>query len=153
MLINILIGFAILAGILTIVVATRPGSFRISRSTVLAASPNEVFSLVNDFRKWEAWSPWAKLDPECKNTFEGARSGTGAIFKWSGNHRVGEGRQKIIASRPGELVRIKVQFIRPFAATNQTDFDFESEENGTRVTWTMSGKNNFMGKIFSLVMN
>ena len=153
MFINTLIALAILFAALAAFIATRPSVFRISRSAVLAASPDEVFGQVNDFHKWDAWSPWARLDPECKNTFEGAPHGTGAILKWSGNQRVGEGRQKIIASRPGELIRIKLQFVRPFAATNEAEFDFESEENGTRVTWTMSGKNNFVGKALSLVMD
>jgi len=26
---------------------------------------------VNDFHQWDAWSPWAKLDPDAKITFEG----------------------------------------------------------------------------------
>lgn len=153
MLTNILIGLAILAGVLAIYIATRPAHFRISRSAIIHAKPSAVFEQVNDFHKWEAWSPWARLDPECKNTFEGAPSGKGAIFKWSGDNRVGEGRQEIVESRPNELVRIKLQFVRPFYATNQTDIDFESEGNGTCVYWTMSGRNNFMGKAFSLIMD
>ena len=58
-----------------------------------------MFAQVNDFRNWEAWSPWAKLDPAPKNSFEGAPAGKGAIFKWSGNNEVGEGSMTVTESR------------------------------------------------------
>ena len=54
---------------------------------------------------------------------------------------------------PGELVDIKLEFIKPFAATNATDFSFSQAGSQTNVKWTMSGDNNFIGKAFSLFMN
>ncbi len=139
--------------ILLAVIATRPDRFSLSRSIVIAAPPAAVFPLVNDFHNWDAWSPWADLDPEATAVFEGAGAGQGAVFKWSGNNKIGEGRQEIVESRELELVRIKLEFIRPFAATNETEFRFEPEGTGTRVTWMMSGRNNFLAKAFSLVMD
>ena len=29
-----------------------------------------VFDQVNDFHNWEAWSPWAKLDPAVRNSLK-----------------------------------------------------------------------------------
>jgi hypothetical protein len=108
---------------------------------------------VNEFAKWEAWSPWAKLDPACKNTFEGPSAGTGAVFAWSGNDEVGEGRMTILESKPNEHIRIKLAFIRPFENSCNVDFTFKPEGKDTVVTWTMSGQNNFMGKAVHLCMN
>src|SRR5207248_2982956 len=105
-----------------------------------------VFAQVNDFHNWEAWSPWAKLDPAVKNTFEGPPSGTGAVFKWSGNDKVGEGSMTITDSRPNELIKIKLEFIKPFADTSDVQFDFNSEGAQTVVIWTMTGHKNFIGK-------
>ena len=54
-------------------VALQPSEYRVARSATIAAPAPEVFAQVNDFHKWEAWSPWAKLDPNAKTAFEGPR--------------------------------------------------------------------------------
>ena len=118
-----------------------------------ARAGSGVFALVNDFRKWEAWSPWAKLDPSMKTTFEGPAEGLGSIYTWSGNGEVGEGRMTLTDSHPSDLVRIKLEFLKPITATNTTEFTFKPEGNQTAVTWNMTGTNNFMGKAFNLFMN
>ncbi len=145
----------LVAGIalLLILVSRQPDHFSVSRSTVIAAPPQRVFDQVNDFHNWNAWSPWAKIDPNCKFEFNGAESGKGAIFAWAGNQEVGEGRQEIVESKPPELVRIKLDFIKPFAASSNTEFVFQPEGASTRVIWTMSGENDFIGKCISLVMD
>jgi len=153
MLIKILIGLAVLVVLLVVVVALQPSEFRITRTTTVASPASAVFAQVNDFHKWEAWSPWAKLDPAVRNTFEGAPAGTGAVFAWAGNNKVGEGRMTITESRPNELVRIKLEFMKPFAATNTAEFTFKPEGDQTAVTWSMFGRNNFIGKAVRLVMN
>jgi hypothetical protein len=43
--------------------------------------------------------------------------------------------------------------MKPFAATNTAEFTFQPQENQTAVTWTMSGKKNFITKAMGLVMN
>lgn len=134
-------------------VAMQPSQFRISRSAVIPAPPAAVFAKVNDFHEWEAWSPWAKLDPNSKASFSGPAAGEGAVFKWSGNNDVGEGVMTITESRPGERILINLEFIKPFAATNLTEFTFQPDGAGTRVTWTMSGENGFLGKAMSLLIN
>ena len=153
MLVKILIGLALLVVLLVVVIAVQPSEFRITRTATVAAPPSAVFAQVNDFHKWEAWSPWAKLDPAVRNTFEGAPAGPGAVFAWAGNNKVGEGRMTITESRPNELVRIKLEFMKPFAATNTAEFTFKPEGDRTAVTWSMFGHNNFMGKAVCLVMN
>lgn len=153
MLKKILIALVALVAILVIVIATRPADFRVSRSTVIKADPVVVFAQVNDFQNWDAWSPWAKLDPNAKATFEGAESGQGAIFKWAGNDEVGEGKQEIVESKSPEFVRIKIDFIKPFPASNDVEFTFKAEGADTLVTWNMSGKNNFMAKAVSLFID
>lgn len=153
MLKKILLGLAALVMLFLIVVALQPSQYRVTRSAIIPGAPLAVFGRVNDFRQWEAWSPWAKLDPAVRNTFEGAPSGTGAVFSWVGNKDVGEGRMTVTESRPGEFIRIKLEFIKPFASVCDTEFTFRPEGQGTSVTWTMSGRNNFIGKAFCLFMN
>jgi uncharacterized protein YndB with AHSA1/START domain len=149
-----LIGLVVVILLFVAVVALQPADFKVERSATIAAPPATVFAQVNDFHKWEVWSPWAKRDPAMKQTYEGAPAGTGAVYTWSGNSDVGSGKMTIIESRPAELVRIKLEFTEPFAATNTTDFTFKSEGgNQTAVTWSMAGRHNFMGKAMCLFMN
>ncbi len=152
----LLLGLVIIVvgvGIFAVVVAMQPGHYRVERSATMNAPPVVVFNQVNDFHKWDAWSPWAKLDPNMKTTHEGAPSGTGAVYSWVGNSDVGEGKMTINDSKPGELVKIKLEFIKPFAASSDTVFTFKPQGNQTAVTWTMDGENNFVGKAMCLFMN
>jgi hypothetical protein len=149
----ILIAAAIFIGLFVIIVATRPSDFRYTRAARIAAPPEAVFAHVNDFHKWNDWSPWAKMDPNCKNTFSGPDSGQGATFAWAGNNKVGEGRMTILESRPSELVRIKLEFFKPFKATNTAEFTFKPEGGQTQVTWIMFGPCNFFSKAFGLFMD
>ena len=153
MLIPILIALAVVPIVFVVVVATRPSEFRITRTATISAPPSAVFAQVNDFHNWLAWSPWEKLDPALKRTYEGAPAKTGAIYSWAGNKQVGEGRMTLTKSRPSDLIRIKLEFLKPFAATNTAEFTFQPEGHQTVVTWSMTGKHNFMSKAFCLFMN
>ena len=149
----ILIAFAVIVVGLVIVVAMQPSEFRVARSTTISAPPPAVFAQVNDFHKWEAWNPWGKIDPAMKQTYEGAPAGIGAIYTWIGNNKVGQGRMTLTESRPSDLIRIKLEFFKPFAGTNIAEFTFKPAGNQTAVTWSMTGKNNFMAKAIHLFMN
>lgn len=150
---RILIGIVVIIGAFAIFVALKPGDYSITRSALINAPASKVFDQVNDFHNWETWSPWAKLDPAARNSFEGSASGTGAGFAWSGNDKVGEGRMTITQSHPNDLVLINLEFIKPFASTCNTEFTFKPQGGQTLVTWTMSGKNGFVAKAFCLFMN
>lgn len=134
-------------------VNSRPSEFKVSRSLTMAASSMKVFEQVNDFHNWNAWSPWAKLDPNAKNIFEGPTSGVGAIFRWSGNNQIGEGSNTIVESKPHELIKIKLEILKPYPSTNMVEFTFQPQGEQTLVTWSMGGENNFMGKLMDVVMN
>jgi len=157
MLLKVLLGIAaavvLVVVVLAMIVAMQPSEFRIERSAVIAAPAPAVFAQVNDFHNWETWSPWAKLDPAAKNSFEGAPAGKGAAFAWAGNSKVGEGRMTITESRPNELVRIRLEFLKPFEATNTADFTFRPEGERTAVTWSMYGHNNFISRAVFLFVN
>ena len=150
----ILLGIAAVIAILALFVSMRPSEFRVSRSATMNAPADAVFAQVNDFHNWEAWSPWAKMDPSAHNTFEGPTSGRGGKFGWSGSSKtIGEGSMIIVESRPSQLIRIQLDFIRPFKGTNDVAFTFKPAGQRTDVTWSMSGKNSFMGKLIGLFMN
>jgi len=149
----VLIVVAAAVVVFLLVAAMRPAEFFVARSAAIAAAVPDVFAQVNDLRNWNAWSPWAKLDPAAVATFDGPPAGTGAAFAWDGNNKIGEGRMTITNSRANELVRFRLEFMRPFKATNTAEFTFRPEGNRTVVTWTMSGTNNFIAKAMSLFIN
>lgn len=153
---KVFIGFLVLVAIVAVfavVVAMQPSEFRVTRSATMAAPPAEVFAQVNDFHKWDAWSPWLKVDPAATTSFKGAPEGKGAVFAWSGNSEVGEGSMTITESRPNDLIRIRLDFVKPMEGTSDAEFTFKPEGGKTVVTWSMSGQNNFMGKAICMVMN
>jgi len=149
----IVIAVVVIVVLFVVIVATRPSDFRITRTGRISAPVGVVFDNINDFHKWEAWSPWAKMDPTARSTFAGPVAGPGTSMEWAGNNKVGAGRMTILDSRPGELIRINLEFFKPFKATNLAEFTLKPEGNQTAVTWSMSGKNNFMGKAIGLLMN
>lgn len=153
MLKKILIGLAVVVVAFVIVVATRPADFRVTRSTTIPAAPAVVFPYVSDLQKFQTWSPWAKIDPNCKTTFEGPVAGPGAKFSWSGNNEVGEGSMTLIESKPAGQVRYKLAFVKPMEGDCDTDFTLTPDGTGTKVTWTMTGKNNFIAKAVGLFMD
>ena len=153
MLMYIGIALVVLFALGTIVIATRPDSFRISRSMTISAAPNVPFAFVNDFHKWTEWSPFEKLDPNLQRTYSGSPDGVGASYAWAGNSKAGHGNMKIIESVPSSRVALDLNFEKPFKATNLTEFTFTPSGNGVTVEWAMSGESTTMGKVMGLFMN
>lgn len=149
---KILIALAAVLVLVVGVVAMQPDEFHVERSATISAPASEVFALVNDFRKWNDWSPWDKMDPSMKRSYEGPTAGQGARYAWVGDsNNVGEGSMTIVESQPHELVHIRLDFTRPVASTHDVRFTFKPEGNATKVTWSMDGKKNLMCKAFCLL--
>jgi hypothetical protein len=151
--IAIVLALAFIAIIFMIAVIGQADEFTVTRSAQLTSAPDKVFPHVNDLHQWEAWSPWVKLDPKAKMTYGGPPAGVGASMRWEGNSKVGVGKMTITDSKPGEVVRIRLDFEKPMQATNAAEFTFRPEGGQTVVTWKMLGQNSVMGKLFGLLMN
>ena len=149
----ILIVAAIFVVVFVVIVSMQPANFKVSRSATISAPSEVVFAQVNDLHKFQEWSPWAKLDPNAKMTYEGPSTGVGARCAWEGNSKVGAGSMTVAESRPNELIRFDMAFLKPFKANNAVEFVFKGRGNQTDVTWNMTGTNNFFFKAFSLFMD
>lgn len=134
-------------------VALQKPEMTVTRSETINAPPAVVFEHVNDLHKWNAWSPFVKYDPNAKHTFEGADSGVGAAMHWSGNDDIGEGRMTITNSVPAERIVFKLEFLKPFQATNPAEFTFRPEGDKTIVSWSMTSRNDYGGRIFCSLLN
>lgn len=128
-------------------------TFEVTRSAVIPAPAEEIFPLVNNFHEWTKWSPWEAVDPGMERTYSGSESGVGAKYAWSGNRKAGSGTMEIIGSDEPGRINIALEFTKPFKAVNPTTFTFTPSASGTDVTWTMTGENKGLGKVFALFMN
>ena len=140
----------VLIAAVLILAASRPDTFRIQRRTSIKAAPDKVFTLINDFRNWDSWSPWESMDPAMKKTHSGEASGKGAVYEWEGNKKVGKGRMEIVEATPSSRIMIKLDFIKPFEGHNMAEFSLKAERGSTIVTWAMYGPNPYMAKLMSL---
>jgi uncharacterized protein YndB with AHSA1/START domain len=150
---KILIGAAVVIAAFLAFVATRPDHYEVARELLIPAPAAVTYAQVADFHQWKAWSPWEKLDPQMKTTHEGTPGTVGSSYAWTGNKDVGTGKMTLLEAKPGELVRIQLAFIEPFASTADNTMTFRPEGAGTRVRWSMAGKNNFVGKAMCVFMD
>jgi hypothetical protein len=151
--IQILIAIAAIIGAFYVIVAMRPSELKIVRTAAIPATAEKIFPYINDLNKWEAWSPWAKLDPNAVTTISGSPYGIGAVMSWVGNGKIGEGSMTILESRTNEFIKFRLDFVKPIKATKHAEFTFKQEEDHTIVTWSMYGHNSFINKAIGLILN
>src|SRR4051812_43171030 len=127
-------------------IATRPATYRVTRSALIAAPPSIAYAQVADFHRWEAWSPWAKLDPDMLSSYAGRDGTVGASYDWKGNDKVGEGRMTLIEARPAQSVAIRLEFLKPWTSTSTTRFEFTAVDPGGPGAGAKDGPKDLMGQ-------
>jgi len=152
MLVTILLLILLIVVALLAYAATKPGSFRIERNAGIKATPEKIVSLLDNFREWRKWSPWEELDPNLKRNYSGPEKGVGAAYAWEGNNKAGHGRMEILEAS-ARRVRIKLDFLKPFKASNTAEFTLTPAGDHTTVTWAMYGAQPFMVKLMSIFMD
>jgi uncharacterized protein YndB with AHSA1/START domain len=146
-LIVVIIGFLLYA-------STRANTFRVERSINIRATPEKIFSFLNNLRRGKEWSPWMDIDPNMAITFSGPEEGVGATHEWSGNKKIGSGRMVIVESVPNEKVVVTLDFFTPFKAHNMAEFVLTPNgDSTTNLMWATYGPQPFMAKVMSLIIN
>ncbi len=136
-----------------ILATTKPDRFSVQRGALIDAPAEKVFPLIADFHEWRKWSPWEDRDPDLKRSYAGAERGKGAIYAWEGNRNVGSGRMEILEANAPSLVKIKLDFLKPFEAHNTAEFTMLPQGNATNLIWVMSGPAPFMSKVMQVFMS
>ena len=129
-----------------------PDTFRVFRSVTMAAPPERIAPHIEDFRMWQKWSPYEKLDLQMKKTFSGAERGVGSSYAWEGNSKAGAGSMTITEATPKTVI-MALRFTKPMRSESSAEFTLEPDGTGTRVTWAMTGQKNFMMKVMGIFMN
>src|SRR6266851_2657719 len=150
---TIAIVIAVLIAALLAYAATKPDTFSVQRSASIKTPPEKIFALLNDFQRWDAWSPWEKKDPAMKRTSSVVTAGKGAQYAWEGNKDVGQGRMEIAESVAPSRVAIKLDFVKPFETHNIVEFTLEPKGDSTNVTWTMQGPMPYISKLMTVFVN
>ena len=149
--IAIVLAVAIVA--VLILAITKPDRFSVQRAAVINAPAEKIFPLIADFHQWRKWSPWEDRDPELKRTYSGAERGKGAIYGWEGNKNVGSGRMEILEANSPSLLKIQLDFLKPFEAHNIAEFTMLPQGNATNLVWVMHGPAPFMSKVMQVFMS
>ena len=134
-------------------IALKSADFRITRSRPMQAPPEAIFALINDLHGFNRWNPFAQNDPLLKIDYGGPQSGKGANYAWSSTGKSGQGRMEIIDSSAPSLVKMRLEFMKPFSATNTAEFSLAPAGTATAVTWSMTGRNSFMHKLMGTILN
>ena len=149
---KILLAVAVLLVCLFGYVALQKPDYQIARSITVQAPAERVFPHVNDVKKFDVWNPWSKLDPNAKIQFSENTAGVGAFSSWDGNHNVGAGTMTVADSQPNSRVAFKLEFLKPFPGTQDAEFTFVPNAEGTVVTWSIRGKSSFIPRLFCTLM-
>lgn len=154
---TILLAVAIVLAVATIAIlvmaSAKPDVFAVSRRIGIAAAPETIFPLIEDFRNFTSWSPYERRDPAMKRVFAGPPRGEGAVYEWSGNGKAGAGRMQITQATPPAKVAIDLVFTKPFKARNVVNFTLERSGSTTDVTWSMRGPTPFVAKIMHVLVD
>jgi carbon monoxide dehydrogenase subunit G len=147
------LGLLLLAiGAVLLLAVRQPDTFRVQRSTLVAAPADRIFPLIADLRQMNSWNPFVQRDPQIKGSYSGPAAGTGATYVFEGK-QAGSGSLRITATAVPTKVAMTLDMSAPMAAHNDVLFTLEPEGGATRVNWTMQGPSPFLGKVMGVVFN
>ena len=147
--IKTILGVIVLAiAAVLIYAATKPDTFALQRSASIAAPPERLYPLIADVKAFNTWNPWARKDPATKMAYEGPASGVGAAYSWD-SEQLGAGRMQITEATAASRVAARLEFKRPFEATNRVEFTLQPQGTQTQVTWAMSGPMPYLSKLMT----
>ena len=129
-----------------------PRTAHVERSIVIDAPQAMVFTVLNGFRQFNRWSPWADIDPGATTTVEGPEAGVGAKLSWAGNAEVGTGSQEILESAPYERIKLRLTF-GDFPGEFAAGYALAAEGAGAKVTWSFDADygSSVFGRYFGLM--
>jgi len=129
--------FTVIASIIVLIIGfLLPRRVHVESSIEIARPAATVFTVLNSYRMFHSWSPWAQRDPEATYRLSGPATGSGARMNWSGDPRlVGAGWQEIIESRPYSMVRMRVVFEGHGAADSYFHLQPDARTRSTEVRW------------------
>jgi carbon monoxide dehydrogenase subunit G len=140
-----------LVAIFLIYAAMQPDTFSVSRTARIQAPADKIFPLIDDLKAMNTWNPFVKDDPKTVLKYSGSERGAGAMNEFGGGSS-GAGRIAIVESKAPSNVVMQLDMTAPIAASNRVEFALVPNGPGTDVTWSMTGRQSFVGKMLHAVM-
>jgi len=151
--IYVAIALVVAVAALLVYAASKPDMFRVQRSTGINAPAERIFPLIANLKSMNTWNPFVEPDPAIKIAYSGPDGGKGAAHTWSGNSKVGEGRIEVTNAAPSSRVAMQLEMLKPMKATNAVEFTLQPNGGTTTVTWAMSGRQPFIGKLMTVFID
>jgi hypothetical protein len=147
-----IIGLVLLlgVGVVLVLAAMKPDTFRVARSTSINAPPGKIFPLINDLHQFNTWNPFEKKDPGT-GTYSGPAAGKGASYAWN-SKQLGIGSMTIADTTEPSRVAMKLDFVKPFEAHNDVEFTIDPKGGASEVTWSMTGETPYLAKIVHVLI-
>ncbi len=131
---KIVLGLVVLVAVLSGVGFLLPRQVHVERTALIEATPATLYTVLNNFKMFNRWSPWAGLDPAAEYAYAGPATGVGSSLSWKGDpKKVGSGKQEIVESTPFSSVKTTLDF--GGEGTGMAAFTLSKEGSGTRVVW------------------
>lgn len=153
MVVKILSGLGVLLAVFLLYAYFSPKGYEVSKQVIIQAQPDEIFSYLNNPQLMDQWSPWVEMDPDLQMNYSGPEEGLGARAEWKSDGKMGVGSATIIESIENQLVRTQLEYVEPFQMVQMAELSVRSEGEQSVVTWSVRGENNFIGRIFCILMN
>ncbi|RNC86750.1 MAG: transcription activator effector-binding protein [Winogradskyella sp.] len=133
---------------LAIYIAVQPNNYEFSRSRIINAPKQLLFNEVNDYKNWPQFSPWIEKEPNAALNYGEKTSGVDGSYSWLGDI-LGEGNMTTTAVNKDQSINQQIKFIKPFESQSDISWTFKDTTGGTKVTWNMKGKQDFMTKMYT----
>jgi hypothetical protein len=134
-------------------IALQNPNYKISRQQIINASPEAIFPWINNSKKTNEWMPWKDSDPNVQMKYSGPDEGVGSVSSWDSSGNMGVGKAEVVESIPNKLVKTQLTYTKPMEMSQLAEISLAPAANGTMVTWSVSGTNNFIGRVFCFFMN
>lgn len=131
-------------------VASRPTTYRVERSALLAAPPAVLLYEISDVREWPRWSPWEQSSTPRRRSFGGQPSTAGASYYWSAGDGSGPGRLTV-----DRITSLEVELeLESHGRSTDMVFVLLPSGTGTQVTWSITGeRRRFADRLLSVLRN
>jgi|WetSurMetagenome_2_1015567.scaffolds.fasta_scaffold28007_2 effector-binding domain-containing protein len=130
-----------------------PKTYDISRSKVIASSPEQIWPYLTSFQKAHAWTPFARMDTTMTAEYSGEDGAVGSKLSWK-SKKMGGGEQTITALDPYKSADSELKFFQPWGEGHATAYYHLMDTlGGTKVTWGMHGENGFVNRAMAALMN
>lgn len=149
------VALIIVGGIVALLsyVSFQSPDYQVAREVMIKASPEAIFTHLTSSQKTNDWMPWSEMDPDVKMSYFGPSDGIGSGASWESPGQMGHGKAEVVEVIANQSVKTKITYTKPMEMEQMSEFSVVAGAEGTLMKWSVSGKNNFIGRVFSVFCN